>query len=109
LVLKRVAKSPSNALAGASALLDGALVLATQPVRSKAVPLTVAEQAEPGTAVVVVVEVVLVAAAGEIAGARKLATIARVAIKPAAMAGQQRKPCCLGVISSPMSVSSCVA
>jgi len=88
LVLKRVAKSPSNALAGAPALLDGALVLATQPVRSKAVPLTVAEQSEPGTAVVVVVEVVPAAAAGEIAGARKPATIASVAIKPVAMAGQ---------------------
>jgi hypothetical protein len=60
LVLKRVVSLPSSALAGASAALEGALVLATQAVRAKAVPLTDAEQFEPGTLVVVVVGVVVV-------------------------------------------------
>jgi hypothetical protein len=50
-------------LAGASALLEGAFVLAAQPVRSKAVPLTEAEQFEPGTLVVVVGTVVVVVVA----------------------------------------------
>jgi hypothetical protein len=63
-------------LAAASALVEGALVLAAQPVRSRAVPLVEAEQLEPGTVVVVVVVdvvsvVVVVAEAGEMAGARK--------------------------------------
>jgi hypothetical protein len=55
LVLKRVLKLPSRALAGASAALEEASVLATQPVRLRAVPLAEAAQLEPGTAVVVVV------------------------------------------------------
>ena len=75
LVLKRVLKLPSRALSGASALLEGALVVADQPVRSRAKPLADAEQLEPGTAVVVVVgavvvvaDVVVVAEAGEMVG-----------------------------------------
>src|SRR5271169_1870606 len=64
LVLKRVLKLPSRALAG-GLVLEGASVLATQPVRARAVPLAAAAQLEPGTAVVVVVgsAVVVVAAA----------------------------------------------
>ncbi|MGO9525845.1 hypothetical protein, partial [Mycobacterium sp.] len=65
-LLKRVAKLPSRAWAGASALPEGVLLLATHPLRSRAVPLTDAEQLEPGTAVVVVVvgTVVLVVVVG---------------------------------------------
>src|ERR1019366_499283 len=76
LVLKRVLKLPSRALAGASALLEGASVVADQPVRSRKVPLTGAEQFEPGTAVVVVV---VAAEAGEMLRARKPPTMASVA------------------------------
>jgi hypothetical protein len=70
------------------------LLLADQPVRSRAVPLIEAEQFEPGTAVVVVVgvvvlvvvvvdvvvvDVVVVAAeAGEMVGARKAPAMASV-------------------------------
>ena len=56
-------------------------MVADQPARSRAVPLTAAEQLEPGTAVVVVVaDVVVVAAeAGEMLGARKAPTMASVA------------------------------
>src|ERR1017187_7814833 len=83
LVLKRVLKLPSRALAGASALLEGASVVADQPVRSRKVPLTGAEQFEPGTAVVVVVGAVVVvvvaAEAGEMVRARKPPTMASVA------------------------------
>ena len=64
MVLKRVVSLPSSALAGASAGLEGALVLATQPVRAKTVPLTGAEQLEPGTLVVVVGGVVVVVVVG---------------------------------------------
>jgi hypothetical protein len=73
------------------------LVLATQPVRSKAVPLTEAEQLEPGTVVVVVVDVavvvvVLAAETGEMVGARKPATMASAAtIVPAAVCQQCRR------------------
>jgi hypothetical protein len=65
-------------LAGASALLEGALVLATQPARPKAVPLGGAEQLDPGTVVVVVVDVDVTAAAEAdgMAGARKQVMVA---------------------------------
>jgi hypothetical protein len=58
------------------------LVVANQPVRSRRVPLTEAEQFEPGTAVVVVVGAVVVvvaAEAGEMVRARKPPTMASVA------------------------------
>jgi microcompartment protein CcmL/EutN len=78
-----VLKLPSRALSGASALLEGASVVADQPVRSSKVPLTEAEQFEPGTAVVVVVGAVVVvvvaAEAGEMLRARKPPTMASVA------------------------------
>jgi len=61
-MLKRVLKLPSRALSGASALLEGASVVADQPVRSRKKPLAEAEQFEPGTAVVVVVGAVVVVA-----------------------------------------------
>jgi heme/copper-type cytochrome/quinol oxidase subunit 2 len=64
LVLKRVVNLPSRALAGALALLVGALVLATQPARSRALPLAGAVQLEPATAVVVVVVGVVVVVVG---------------------------------------------
>jgi ClpP class serine protease len=62
-------------------------VVADQPVRSRKVPLTEAEQFEPGTAVVVVVGagggatvvVVVAAEAGEMLRARKPPTMASVA------------------------------
>jgi hypothetical protein len=73
-------------LSGASALLEAASVVADQPVRSRKVPLTEAEQFEPGTvvvvvvgAVVVVVVVVVAAEAGETLRARKPPTMASVA------------------------------
>jgi hypothetical protein len=72
-------------LSGASALLEAASVVADQPVRSRKVPLTEAEQFEPGTVVVVVVVVVAVvvvvvaAEAGETVRARKPPTMASVA------------------------------
>ena len=85
---------PSRARAGASAALEGALLLATQPVRSRTVPLAGAKQFEPATAAVVVVvgavvvvvvvvvgAVVTAADAGEMVGARKLAMMASVAPK----------------------------
>jgi hypothetical protein len=59
-LLKRVVRSPWRAWAGASLLSVEALVLATQPARSRAAPLTDAEQLEPGTLVVVVVGLVVV-------------------------------------------------
>jgi hypothetical protein len=76
---------PSRALSGASALLEGASVVADQPVRSRKAPLTEAEQFEPGTVVVVVVVVgavvvvVVAAEAGEMLRARKPLTMASVA------------------------------
>jgi hypothetical protein len=72
------------------------LVLATQPVRPKAVPLTEAEQLAPGTVVVVVVGVVVVvvvvaAETAETVGARKPAMTASAAtIVPAAVSRQGR-------------------
>jgi hypothetical protein len=63
------------------------LVVATQPERPKAVPFAEAEQSEPGTVVVVVeVDVVVAAEAGEIVGARKqvmIASAATIAAPPA--------------------------
>jgi hypothetical protein len=53
-VLKRVLKLPSRALAGRSAPLEGALVLATQPVRLRGAPLSVAVQLTAANVVLVV-------------------------------------------------------
>ena len=57
-VLKRVARTPSRALAGRSALPEGALVLATQPVRPRMVPRSAALQLTGGNVVLVVDDVV---------------------------------------------------
>jgi hypothetical protein len=94
LVLKRVLDLPSRAYPGASALLEGAFVEATQPPRLRAAPLKDEKQLAPGTAVVVggvvvVVEVEVdvdvevdvtpLAKAGEMVGVRKVAPSASVA------------------------------
>jgi hypothetical protein len=69
-VLNRVTRLPSRALAGKSEPDDAELVLATQPVRLRAVPLTVAAQLGLGGNVVVVVdEVVVVGAVVVVVGA----------------------------------------
>jgi hypothetical protein len=75
-------------LAGASALLEGALVLATQPVRSRATPLRAAEQLDPGTAVVVVV----LAKASGMAGDKKLIAIATAASNGVATGCRRYRP-----------------
>jgi hypothetical protein len=92
------------------ALLEGALLVACQPTRRKAVPLTVAEQFEPGTVVVVVAVVVVAvgfvvvvvaravvvvvaaatAEAGAIVGTRNIAVTASVAVK--AVQAKARRP-----------------
>jgi hypothetical protein len=110
-VLNRLVQLPSRALAGASALLEGALVLATQPVRPTAVPVVGAEQLEPGTAVVVVVGaavvvvlavvVVVAARAGEMLEVKKpptMASVATIAVPGAACC--QCRTCRLSVMFS---------
>ena len=63
-MLKRVARLPSSALAGRSEPVDAELVLATHPVRLRAVPLSVAAQLRlVGTVVVVGATVVVVVGA----------------------------------------------
>ncbi len=69
-------------------------MVADQPVRPRAVPLTEAEQFEPGTAVVVVVGAVVVvvaAEAGGTVGASKAHTVASVAT--IAVPGAARQKC----------------
>ena len=72
LVLKRVRKLPSRALAGPSVLAEGALVLATQPVRAQAFPPDDALQ----FAAAVVAEVVEVVLLGQAAAGRAVAVAA---------------------------------
>ena len=57
-VLKRVLRTPSRALAGTSELPEGALVLASQPVRARMAPLSTALQLTGGNVVLVVDDVV---------------------------------------------------